>query len=534
MGIITNEMERGIREGIIANTSCVSAYTDGLNVVFPERGHVFSPWVAIAFVDTSNNSNAATITVSNRSSEATNPKHCAVIKSMELGHSNGFGVKVVIHDTQGGSFEQFMRHLLMDWNTVKDTHPSSIFMKIQFGWAKNGCSAPLPRSASPPYFVACTGIESSYSEGKFVFEIQGDDLAKVSFEGAVEWQQGGEGQEGMHLLHAITTLMCDSVAPNLAKVTFKTLHGQTVVTSSSNPNNPSSRDPLLFKASTRAEQQYGPKGKWDAKGQTKIDVVRRWLDECPSINGNSWVAQYDPTTEDSQLVIWENALPMCNDQPDSFFDATSLGTYIVNGGPSSPVIEFNPKIRWDWAAVVGAGGQMSDQKLNGLTTDGAKNPGAECLPRSEVEGAGGLTQTNPSDFHKDYHGSNSLTENAHSDAVAKKTISHYDDIAADLVIIGDPTFCPPSLAVGTRNISIVMINPFHLVPSSSSCGEYLSQPPCNAILSNKGWIITSVTHRIEAGVYTTTIGVKLAAPGKSLPADSHLGGWTGGWKPKAN
>ena len=53
-------------------------------------------------------------------------------------------VRVTIHDQEGGSFVTFMEHLFKDWTCLKKGTPATVRMRIQFGWAKAGCSEPLP------------------------------------------------------------------------------------------------------------------------------------------------------------------------------------------------------------------------------------------------------------------------------------------------------------------------------------------------------------------------------------------------------
>jgi hypothetical protein len=514
MALVDNIPKRGGRLG------CIQKYESGCPLASVESGNVLAPWVSIDFVDQNNQGGGAAVTVGNKSSSSTDPQHCAVIKSFEFGHSDGSAVRVTIHDTQGGSFSEFMKHLVKDWICLKDISPGVLLMKVEYGWAKAFCSGPVVTKKSASIFVLCDSVEANYSEGKFIFEITGKDIGHRMFEGGAEWQMGGEGYQGMHVLHAIKKFMCESMAPNVGSISFKSGH-----LSSDNGDE-------LFEGDTADERKYGPKGKWDAKGMNKLEVVRRWLDGCPSINGLMWTPQYDSTVPTGEIVFWEDAKPNCTSQGDGYWNETCLGTYIVNGGPLSPVIEFNPKIKWGFASVTAVGGQMGDLKNNSMETEGAKNPGHECLPRDAVDGAGTVTKTDPSDTDKDRHGGRAVKEGAKNDAQSKKSISiQPGDISADLVIVGDPLFCPPKNAMYTKNIAIVLINPFHITANGGECGEWLANPPCNEILSNKAWIVTSVTHRIEAGVYTTTIGVKLSTPGINLPASENFGAWSGGWKP---
>ena len=109
----------------------------------------------------------------------------------------------------------------------------------------------------------------------------------------------------------------------------------------------------------------------------------------------------------------------------------------------------------------------------------------------------------------------------------------YKSVSADLVIMGDPKLKP--FTTVSRLVTIMFINPFHHVATTvmtdDDCGHWLADPVCNEILSNRGWMVESVTHRIENGNYTTTLHITLPMPG----IDLNMGGFAGadrkGWRP---
>jgi hypothetical protein len=137
----------------------------------------------------------------------------------------------------------------------------------------------------------------------------------------------------------------------------------------------------------------------------------------------------------------------------------------------------------------------------------------------------------------DQLGPNAGKDVAQMDAAHKKgvVINNYDNISADLIVVGDPTFCPPFMAIHVRVISIVLINPYYISPDGGNmCGDWLAKPVCNPVFSNKAWRITGVGHTIEAGKYSTRISVDISTPGTDhkTPKDGgKFGAWNGGWKP---
>jgi hypothetical protein len=527
-------------QGVVEITDCTKSYSvnDGnCGFRFPEEGEVLAPWVAIDFVDLAtlsvDGANAA-ITVSNFSSTSTNPANCAVIKSFSLGGSNGLDVRVTIHDTQGGSFAEFMKHICGDWLCLNG-NTSNIIMKVQFGWAKNSCGTALPRNASPCYYVIVTKVDANFTEGKFSFDIIGNDTAMMSFYGGIEDLDGGEGNNGMHLVHALHKLWCDSCAPTIGNLSFNLVQGGQSTNYQYDPNSTPEQAkvaPEIFSAKTLVERQFGPKGKWACNGEDKMAATRRWIAETKSINDKPWDVKFNVNDPTGQLQFWEITKPKEKSEDDAFFNELCIGTYIVNGGKMSPVLEFNPKISWNFALLVATGGNTGDLKLDSMGTQGAKNPGEESMPRERYCGAGQVTMTNPSDGQKDREGAQSVKDAAEVEALAKKgiNIEAYDNITADLVIVGNPNLWPPWES-RSKTVTIVMINPFHLIPNSGNNAEWMAKPECNEVLSNKGWFIESVNHQIDAGKYVTTLGVKLPTPGVDLPSGERFGGWNRGWKP---
>lgn len=499
----------------------------------PEEGHTLAPWVALTF-----EGSGSTITVSNDSSAATSPPNVACIQSFEFGYSDGFTCRTTIHDEEGGSFVQFMRNLLKDWVCLQNGSPASVRMKIQFGWVKSGCSSPLPLSSSRCYYCLSDSVETNYRDGKFHFEITGKDLCHRMFEGGSQTIYGGEGTNAIPITDAIRRFMCQDCPPNVGSVRFLRMEdgnpvpcpfkfGGTVTTS----------DTTGSTGTTDASKLLGPKGKWIASGQDKLRVVMRWLEGHVTDRDRSWIPQYNSELPNGELILWEDPKP---DQAygDNHWDANSIGTYVVNGGKKSPVIEFNPKIRWDFARLTSVGGQLGDNRMNATNRPGAATPGQPGNNSTQQPCAGHPVQTTNTETQLDNQGANAQQVQAEANAQSARTLKILtDNIEADLTIVGDPTLLPPSEAMMSKNCAIILINPYFLRRANfvnvNDDLEWLVQPTCNEVLSNKAWICKSICHRIEAGKYTTTIGVFLVTPGNNTPPNTPLGAWSGGWRPPA-
>lgn len=493
---------------------CLAKYGGGCTTKLPEVGTILAPWVKVEF-----EGSGSVITVGNDSSPSTDPRNVACIKSFEFGHSDGMTVRVVIHDEQGGSFVQFMEHLFKHFATLKFGAPANVRMKFQFGWCKSDChNAEIPSASSREFFALCDSVETNFSEGKIIFELTGKDLCHRMLEGGVAYDVGGEGKNSeISLKDAITQLMTNKCAPCIKSVKFKSIdeNSNTIVD-------------LVFEGSDPS----GPKGKWNTNGQTKLEAVRRWLNSYKTKNGHGTILQYNPEEPGGELIIWEDRKPS-TPQSDQFFDRFCIGTYIVNGGQESSVIEFNPRIKWDFSRLTNQGGGLSGQTANALKTPGSTTPGTpiRTLTSGEDPCAGQNTQSIATDNLINQHNKTAVIESQKANAVNVKAMKVLNDnIEADLVIIGDPVICPPSESVWSKTVTIILVNPYFLTVGSG-CGDFLAKPVCNEILSNKGWFVKSVTHKIDSGKYTTTLGVYLSAPGIDLPADAPLGGWVGGWIP---
>lgn len=498
----------------MALTGCLASYGQGCGggLQVPEEGYSLGPWVKIEFEGT-----GSTITVGNESSPATNPPHVACIKSFEFGYSDGLTCRVTIHDEEGGSFVQFMHNLLKNYVCLEQGTPAAVRMKVRFGWAKAGCPDPIPGKVSPEFYCLSDSVETNYSGGKFMFEITGKDTCYRMFEGNTNQTYGGTGTEAIPITQAIREYMTGSYSPNIGSVQFYRMEGggpQVV--------------PFKFGG------VEGPRGKYIASGQNKLQTVKRWLDGHPTDRDKGWLLQYNALVPNGELICWEDSKPT-NPQGDAHWDANCIGTYVVNGGKDSPVIEFNPKIKWDFARLTSVGGQIGPSTVNGTGEPGAAQPGRteSGLPRQQQEGAGHTTQATSTETHRDIYGSRETQEVIRGNNAAARSLKILtDNIEADLVIVGNPTILPPSEAMWAKNVTVILVNPYFLRRNDQNNLDWLAQPVCNEILSNKAWICKSVSHKIEAGSYTTTIGLFLTTPGSDSAPETPLGNWTRGWVPR--
>jgi hypothetical protein len=178
-----------------------------------------------------------------------------------------------------------------------------------------------------------------------------------------------------------------------------------------------------------------------------------------------------------------------------------------------------------------------------LTRRCGHNPGLPDCPtlQNAIPTAGSQTSVAPSPALVDTVGTRDAARLAQDDQARQMRAFSifYQPIEAELVVLGDEKIVKPSLCL-FRNIHIVFINPYFIfepgpeddLDEEVDCGDWLSRPACNPVLSNKAWLVRNITHRIQDGKFTTSFSVYLAAPGVELDDGTALGGGGScGWTP---
>lgn len=494
---------------------CIAEYLCGsLNVPGPagEQAESFAPWVWISIGDGDEK-----ITVGNKSFNA-NP-HTACIKSFEAGWVDMAQVVVEIMDEAGGRFGAFLD------SVRKCTNEVNIGTKItfQFGWIIATCEGAKRVIESEIFEAQILELETSYSEGKMKHKLKAGPL-NASVEMMRQNNTRGEDDKKITLEQAIENICA---LPPSIRVRYCQLQQD------------GSLKDVKFKWHNFPEG--GPLGNWQADQQNRLSAITKWVAPYRIDDGTKWgkgiVLLWSPTKYD-ELVVLED--PTSNPgETGGCGGGGTFGTYIVNGGKCSPVIEFTPSFNWTRAVggFSSGGGTSGPAKTN---NNFVKNVKPENQQKDHGEAAGMQQETTITQQAWDAYGpANAYEETMKSEITHVKAgrITAIDNVAveADLRIIGDPRpqFC--NLPAG-RNISIVAINPFHIQGTSNNgCGEWLAVPQCNEVLSNNLWMVMGINHSIKEGSYTTTLKLRLDAPGIDASKGSPLGGeGASGYTPQNN
>ncbi len=474
----------------------------------PPPGAVLAPWVRVKF-----EISGLEITVGNES--CPQKSHHAVIKDFEFGHAEGVECRITIIDELGGSFANMMEEIVHSPNcTERNTN-----MLVDFGWISQDCDGRTTVIANEQsYYIMGENIESNFSGGRFQFMIVGKDIGSMMFDYRHE-QHYGDDKNRMYLTDALEKMLTTGT-PSVSSVRFLR---------ADDDNNP---QPIIFK-------ENGQKGReevWYSQRTDKLNCGLTWLKDNLSNRDKTIYPVYNSEVYGGEIIFWEDAKPNCDQSRD--WDQNCLGTYVVNGGNKSNVLEFNFRARWSMFAFQTGGNMGFDQPL-ATDTQGKMKGREDCttISREANPETGSSSTSCPLPSTRKVFLKDAGEVAGKGQALQQKSLSIFTDpITADLVIIGDPKFLRPAQCIRQKNIKIIFLNPLYIMEGTSGevCGDWLAEPRCNEVLTNKAWIIQSVTHRISEGRFTTTIGVTLTAPGVDTEVATPLGGpGSGGWTPSA-
>lgn len=287
------------------------------------------------------------------------------------------------------------------------------------------------------------------------------------------------------------------------------------------------------KSNRRAFERLGPLSTWRCHELNALATIHRWINTITAqgvpiagISGTppprGIIMNYDPTFREvvsgvsltGKLILWANPHPHCA--------ATVYGrdhikaAYIVNGGACSPVLGFNPTVKWNFQALPASGGGM------GPTTGHmvSMQEGRQAL-RCSLPGRGPRVNLAVDEAYANQAARAAPSNQATALAANRLANTLHHAIEAELKIQGDPSdyFCTPAEGFG-RSLALVVINPFYIegddTNGCSASWQTLTSSSCNSVLTNDNWFIRGVDHQIKDGSFVTTIKVVLYGPNSGV------------------
>ena len=428
------------------------------------------------------------------------PDNTVSILSLEFGAVAAAGnggqiLKIELIDEKGGEFHKFAESL---W-TCLTSRAEKTKITASWGWIGQNCDGSIKKIPQEPVKVNAVllQIDVSFSEGKFKYTLNGTGIGPVTEVAKVD-ETFGSNKNWIPIKQAITEL-CNNVPP-VCNVEFKNLR---------KPNHPD----LKWHDGTTD----GPKNYWPAKLGSKIQTIYSWIHDFQTEDGTGFTIIEDCQKENT-LIITEQLTPKEKDFQEA---KLSLGTFIVNGGECSLVLDFTTNFNWLLSLsreVIGGTIDQNGQALKSEAKEPEKSQGG--LSTNTIVNSRAIETRSQEEAGK-------KTTEANQEALkAIKTMGGNGAISAQLRLIGMPTeeFIFP-LFKGKLFCSVIVINPFNLEQSGEeNCPNWLQTSLCNKVLSNKNWIINGVNHMIKDGNYTTTLNLTLTAPMAEYPPGTPVGG----------
>jgi len=461
-----------------------------------------APFVKVKF---SNGSKS--LTVGNQSFPSENT---AVIKSIEYGFCDGNEGKVEIVDEKGGELTAFLDA------TQKTTQSFGVGnqMDFQIGWVYTNCGSSTGGYDPAPMMKAIiVKVSSNLSGGLIRFTVHFSTSHSI-VQGLRQDQIFGEEEGGKTYTidEAIQRLSAIPPAINVRSAYYND-SGELIYVE-------------------KHEWENGtPKAAWQADSQNKYSTIAKWLEGFRVKHGEKGkgvILIHDPS-KPSDLVILRDPQPA---DGESHNPNLTIGTFIVNGGNCSNVLEFSPSFDFVSAmAHFSTGGSTQGALSSAPEIKETEKPSAQSKQTKDAGKQQTVTPSQASHFNdgpEDSTKNTNKSQEAHDKASRLVSIKG-SPISAELRLVGvtDPEF--HSIVTG-KTCSIVVISPFYIQNTKAgSCGDFLKKADCHPFFSNKSWVIMGVNHAVQEGSFVTILKVTLASPGIEINPGQPLGGNDSGY-----
>jgi hypothetical protein len=408
----------------------------------------------------------------------------AVIKSFEIGSSDGVSCSVEILDERGGAFDRSVREMFVGLQTKKGESEGSGLAALWWGWVITNCDTGATRlEKAGPIYLSMIKMQVTFSGGKVKYKIDCKDIISGTKDITSEDSIWGDDENPMGIKDALKNMMEDTDP----KINIKWLNKD---------------------GKSDVEFRDNPKAVWETNGLDKLSSIAQWLENFVTTNDRGIIPIWDYTKIKPTLLLVEAPDLEVQENRNKF-----KGIYIVNGGKNSNVISFNPTFNWpafyEFASDTGGeAGNPASGKMEWKNDESVKpkNKKSENLGKRQT-----VTTNRAAQWVHGKKAPEKINKNQVISSKAGAVINSAGPIEAELKIQGtvEERFWHPQPNIG-GHAHIVLINPFHL-RSSSGC-EWLAEPVCNDMFTSKKWMIMGVSHSIKEGSFTTTLKVKLMPP----------------------
>lgn len=460
-------------------------------------GHNMAPVVIVNIAN-----GGKRITVGNDSAPTDNT---AVIKSIEYGFIDSNEGKIEIVDEKGGELTSFLDSVQLCSNNFN----VGAQIDYQIGWVYTSCGSNTGGiQLSPKLRGIILKISTNVSNGVIRFTIHFSTSHSV-IQNLRQDQIFGEdvGGKTMSIEDAIQTLAAVPPAINVKYAEYDE-SGELVYLPKHKWVNGT------------------PKAAWHGDSQNKYSTIVKWLEGFridDGKEGKGAILIHDPTTPTDLVVLKD---PQAG-PGETWNPNLNVGTFIVNGGKCSNVLEFSPS--FDFVSAMAhfssGGGTAGGIKTDPVKTEDYKGEEEAC----HVKDTGKQVQATPTQSAERVNGKET-TEETQKSMAAQDKASRLVSVAglpikAELRLVGvvDPEF---HQIITGKSCGIVVISPFFIQNTKAgACGDFLKKADCHPFFSNSSWLILGVNHAVQEGSFVTTLSVMLTvgsiqiAPGEPLGAN---------------
>ena len=461
--------------------------------------HNSAPLIEVTIANGSNK-----ITVGN-DSYPSNPNK-AVVKSIDFGFIDTNQGKLEVVDEEGSQLSVFLDSV----QKCAKRFESRTEIKYRIGWTITDCGSTSGRAAwSPTMTALILSIQSNLSNGLIKFIINFSSCEAV----VQNWRQDetfGEeiGGKEMKLEEAIQAL-CKKRPPIKCRFCWYEESGE-------------------LKCGSHKWVRHGEKGAkaaWQGDSLNKYATIMNWIQPYridDGKDGKGAILIHDPENPDD-LIVLRDPTPACGEKLNPNLH---LGTFIVNAGKCSNVLEFNPTFDFVSAMAAFASGGTTKGPLESKNVFKEKDGKSEC-EKKHGDNAGPeqtTTVTQASVYSDGTEAPDEANKSQQRHLAAGRLVDVKGAaITAELRVVGlveDKFF---RLISGYR-CSIVVIAPFYIQGGGNGkCGDFLKKAECHPFYSNKEWMVLGINHSVQEGSFVTTLKLVLPSPGVELDGGNTLG-----------